>query len=105
MFLFPSMLDRIEAGAEFTNPASPLAGDTERGPGPDRQLHEALTEVAARSPRFQADVHAAMRGHNLSLTPEQLDAALRRLEERLFIRDRIVLSDGGILVTVAVGMT
>jgi hypothetical protein len=38
------------------------------------------------------------------MSPEQLAAALLRLEERLLIRDRIPLSDGGILVTVAVGM-
>jgi hypothetical protein len=70
--------------------------------GLDAALYRALHAMAVKSPRFQADVQAAMRRAGLSAQPARLAAALQRLEVAGQISNQIPLSDGGILVTVAI---
>lgn len=69
----------------------------------DHALFSALAMMATRSPRFQADVHAAMRHAGLpDVGSTHLAAALQRLEEAGRVSNLIQLRDGGLLVTVAV---
>lgn len=68
----------------------------------DEALFRALYAMAIKSPRFQADVHAAMRYARLSAHPTGLSAALQRLEVAGRVSNLIPLSDGGLLITVAV---
>lgn len=68
----------------------------------DEALFRALYAMAIKSPRFQADVHAAMRYAKLSAQPTGLSAALQRLEVAGRVSNLIPLSDGGLLITVAV---
>jgi hypothetical protein len=68
----------------------------------DAALFRALHAMAIKSPRFQADVQAAMRHANLSAHPARLAAALQRLEVAGQVSNLIPLSDGGLLITVAV---
>ncbi len=68
----------------------------------DEALFRALHAMATKSPRFQADVHAAMRHANLSAHPTGLSAALQRLEVAGRVSNLIPLRDGGLLITVAV---
>ena len=68
----------------------------------DTQLFRALYAMAIRSPRFQADVHAAMRNASLTAHPARLAAALQRLEVAGRVSNLIPLSDGGLLITVAI---
>lgn len=68
----------------------------------DAALFRALHAMAIKSPRFQADVQAAMRYASLSAHPAKLAAALQRLEVAGQVSNLIPLSDGGLLITVAV---
>lgn len=68
----------------------------------DDALFRALVAMAMKSPRFQADVHAAMRHANLRARPASLAAALQRLEDAGRVSQLIPLSDGGLLISVAV---
>ena len=68
----------------------------------DEALFRALHAMATKSPRFQADVHAAMRHAKLNAHPTGLSAALQRLEVAGRVSNLIPLSDGGLLITVAV---
>jgi hypothetical protein len=68
----------------------------------DAALFRALHAMAIKSPRFQADVQAAMRHANLTAHPARLAAALQRLEVAGQVSNLIPLSDGGLLITVAV---
>jgi hypothetical protein len=61
----------------------------------------ALTKMAARSPRHQADLIAALRGAGLPLDRPRIEAALNRLVSDGIVTTTLVLSDGGMLVTVA----
>lgn len=63
-------------------------------------LLRALNDMAVRSQRRQADVMAAMRGAGLDLEPQQVQAALRRLQEDGCVNNLVPLSDGGLLLTV-----
>lgn len=75
-------------------------------PNPEREFDEALFRallaMAMKSPGFQADVHAAMRHEKLWARPASLAAALQRLEDAGKVSQLIPLSDGGLLITVAV---
>jgi len=68
----------------------------------DDALFRALVAMAVKSPRFQADVHAAMRHAKLAARPASLAASLQRLEDTGRVSQLIPLSDGGLLITVAV---
>ena len=68
----------------------------------DESLFRALHAMAIKSPRFQADVHAAMRHANISASAIGIATALQRLEVAGRLSNLIPLSDGGLLVTVAV---
>jgi len=63
-------------------------------------LLAALTEMAVLSPRRQADVAVAIRRAGLSATQEVLAAALAQLRDEGCIEAPLVLSDGGILISV-----
>ncbi len=63
-------------------------------------LLAALTQMAALSPRRQADVAVAMRRAGLASTPEGVAPALDRLRHEGCIEKPLHLSDGGILVSV-----
>lgn len=72
-------------------------------PNFDDALYAALVAMAVKSPRFQADVHAAMRHAELEpVGPTHLAASLQRLEQSGRIANLIQLRDGGLLVKVAV---
>lgn len=84
----------------------PVAQWNDRTPGAapdfDAALFRALHGMAIKSPRFQADVQAAMRHAQLTTHPARLAAALQRLEVAGRVSNLIPLSDGGLLITVAV---
>ncbi len=61
---------------------------------------QALTVMAARSRRHQADLGAALRGADIAVDPVRLRAALRRLCARGAIDHLVPLSDGRLLLTV-----
>jgi hypothetical protein len=63
-------------------------------------LLAALTQMAALSPRRQADVAVAMRRDGLSCTADEVAAALDWLVREGCIDRPLHLSDGGILVSV-----
>lgn len=68
----------------------------------DEALFRALHAMAAKSPRFQADVQAVMRSSGLAANPAQLAAALERLTLAGRVSNLIPLADGGLLIKVAV---
>jgi hypothetical protein len=63
-------------------------------------LLQALTSMALRSKRRQADVMAALRGAGLRAEPARLRAALRLLHTQGCIENLVPLSDGGLLLSV-----
>ena len=63
-------------------------------------LLTALTNMAARSKRRQADLAAALRGADIVAEPRRLRAALRLLQAQGAIENLVPLSDGGLLLTV-----
>lgn len=65
-------------------------------------LLAALTEMAALSPRRQADVAVAMRRAALAIAPEVVSATLDQLSRDGCIERPLSLSDGGVLVSVTV---
>jgi hypothetical protein len=71
-------------------------------PAPDfiDALLAALAQMAALSPRRQADVAVAMRRSGLVCSSEGVAAALDRLRHDGCIEKPLHLSDGGILVSV-----
>ena len=68
----------------------------------DEALFAALHAMAVKSPRFQADVQAAMRSGELTANPTQVAASLERLALGGRVSNLIQLGDGGLLITVAV---
>jgi hypothetical protein len=62
---------------------------------------EALTAMAMRSCRHQADLMAALRGAGLPLERRRIDAALRRLVFEGKVSKVLRLADGGMLVSVS----
>jgi len=100
-----SIVDRT--GSEMAEPG--LGADAAEGPGRDAEwddadfavvLLQALTTMAVRSKRRQADLTAALRGANLTADPNRVRAALRLLQEQGAIEHLVPLSDGGLLLTV-----
>lgn len=65
-------------------------------------LLAALTQMAALSPRRQADVAVAARRSGLSVGADAMEAALDQLRSEGCIEPPLRLSDGGILVSVTV---
>jgi len=61
---------------------------------------QALTRMAQRSRRHQADLTAALRGADIVAEPVRLRAVLRRLCAEGAIEHLVPLSDGGLLLTV-----
>jgi hypothetical protein len=61
---------------------------------------QALTRMAARSRRRQADVTAALRGADIVAEPARVQLALERLLEQGAISNLVPLSDGGLLLSV-----
>ncbi len=68
-----------------------------------RLLLAALTDVAGRSNRRQADLEAAMRFAGLEHDPRQIQEALNFLCRHGCIHNLVPLSDGGLLLTVTGG--
>jgi MYXO-CTERM domain-containing protein len=60
----------------------------------------ALTALAGRSRRREAEVDAAMHRAGLSADPPQLAGALRLLERHGCVKSMVPLSGGGLLLTV-----
>lgn len=65
-----------------------------------RLLLAALTNMAVRSKRRQADLVAALRGAGLTAEPRRVRAALRLLQAQGAIDNLVPLSDGGLLLSV-----
>lgn len=63
-------------------------------------LLRALTDMARRSKRRQADLTAALRGAGLQAEVSQVRAALRLLAAQGCIETLVPLSDGGLLLSV-----
>ena len=96
----PDQGTRMIAGTETVSTTHAVAHSSR---GFDDALYAALSAMAVKSPRFQADVQAAMRRAGLpDAGPTHLAAALQRLEGAGRVSNLIHLRDGGTLVTVAV---
>ncbi len=63
-------------------------------------LLQALTRMAARSKRRQADLTAALRGADILAEPARVRSALRILRMQGAIENLVPLSDGGLLLSV-----
>jgi hypothetical protein len=98
--------ETIEASLDITGlaPARPLAADAESGDleagGFQALLLGALARMAARSWRSQADLYTVLRRAGLRPSDTMLSKAIAELERCGFVKGRIPLSDGGLLITV-----
>jgi hypothetical protein len=63
-------------------------------------LLRALTDMAVRSKRRQADLNAVLHSAGLNAEPAQVRAALRTLTARGMIENLVPLSDGGLILSV-----
>jgi len=63
-------------------------------------LLQALTNMAMRSKRRQADLTAALRGADISADPGRVRSALKLLRAQGAIENLVPLSDGGLLLSV-----
>ncbi len=63
-------------------------------------LLAALTEMAVLSPRRQADVTVAIRRAGLSASADAISRAIDQLRQDGCVEPPLVLSDGGILISV-----
>lgn len=63
-------------------------------------LLQALTTMALRSKRRQADLMAALRGADIVADPARVRGALRVLRAQGAIENLVPLSDGGLLLSV-----
>jgi hypothetical protein len=63
-------------------------------------LLQALTNMAARSKRRQADLTAALRGADIAADPARVRTALKMLRAQGAIENLVPLSDGGLLLSV-----
>ena len=63
-------------------------------------LLRALTIMAARSKRRQADLTAALRGADIAVEPGRVRSALKLLQAQGAIENLVPLSDGGLLLSV-----
>jgi hypothetical protein len=64
------------------------------------QLLRALTDMAVRSKRRQADLNAVLHSTGLAAEPARVRAALRTLAARGLIENLVPLSDGGLILSV-----
>jgi hypothetical protein len=64
-------------------------------------LLDALSRMALRSYRRQADLHFAIRAAGLGTSPEAAGAALIELQRLGFVSDVLELTDGGVLLVVS----
>jgi hypothetical protein len=100
---------------QFSTSVDEMDYATDVGPGSDQPsggpggrsfndfldaLLAALTQMAALSPRRQADVAVAMRRAGLATSPDVVRAALDRLRRDGCVEPPLQLMDGGILVSV-----
>lgn len=63
-------------------------------------LLQALTRMAVRSKRRQADLTAALHGAGIAADPARVRAALKILRAQGAIENLVPLSDGGLLLSV-----
>lgn len=63
-------------------------------------LLQALTRMAVRSKRRQADLTAALRGADIQAEPARVRSALKILRAQGAIENLVPLSDGGLLLSV-----
>jgi hypothetical protein len=63
-------------------------------------LLQALTGMASRSKRRQADLTAALRGADIVAEPARVRSALKLLRAQGAIENLVPLSDGGLLLSV-----
>ena len=63
-------------------------------------LLRAVTRMAGRSSRRQADLAAALRGAGMPTRSPLIPAALRLLQHQGCVTDLVALADGGLLLTV-----
>lgn len=63
-------------------------------------LLAALTEMAVRSPRRQADLAVALRRSGMEASEEMLAAGLALLEQDGCVENMVQLADGGVLLSV-----
>ncbi len=100
--LFP---DDGGSGSLDTEPASDRAAAPSRVADLDDGdfavvLLQALTRMAARSKRRQADLTAALRGADILAEPARVRSALKILHSQGAIENLVPLSDGGLLLSV-----
>ncbi len=86
------------AGMAMVPHAEPEGGGTEAAFA--AELLRALSDMAARSKRRQADVIAALRGAGLAAEPARVRSALRLLQRFGCIENLVPLADGGVLLSV-----
>jgi DNA-binding PadR family transcriptional regulator len=88
------------------------SGGQQRRPDEDRGGREfadavlaAVAEMAARSPRRQAEMQVALRRAGIAAIAERIEPVLRMLEADGCLADVVRLRDGGVLVSLtAAGM-
>jgi hypothetical protein len=68
-------------------------------------LLQALTNMAARSKRRQADLSAALYGADIVVDPSRVRSALKLLQAQGAIENLVPLSDGGLLLSVTLKAT
>jgi len=101
------MMSPTDHGSDLVQTEDPNA----KVPGPNRSasfddadfavvLLQALTVMAARSKRRQADLMAALRGADITAELPRLRNALRLLQAQGAIENLVPLSDGGLLLSV-----
>lgn len=90
--------DIPSSGTLFNKPGATSAVPTTRDF--TDALLAALIEMAALSPRRQADVAVAMRRAGLAAEPEVIASAIVQLREDHCIEAPLYLSDGGILLSI-----
>jgi len=106
-------MNRIEHQRTAVPPALGFAGkdDLHQAARPSRDtewedadfavvLLQALTTMASRSKRRQADLAAALRGADIAADPARVRMALRMLRAQGAIENLVPLSDGGLLLSV-----
>ncbi len=100
--MFPNDNEAVSSDSQRIDGRSSL--DVARGQLDDADfavvLLQALTRMAARSKRRQADLVAALRGADIAVDPGQIRSALKILRANGAIENLVPLSDGGLLLSV-----
>jgi hypothetical protein len=101
---FPRAQDTGQAPELADVPFAPAAGEGDQDGLDDVDfavvLLQALTRMAARSKRRQADLVAALRGADIVADPARIRSALKILRAYGAIENLVPLSDGGLLLSV-----